>query len=109
MGLVEEPRLGLLTSRGQEAVRGPPQESDRWTGPSTLEATPVTAVSQELDELSLHTELAPGTISAQRFCSHFHSLEGLAGNNGHLQGEQPCGSQSGAACPRSAQTESCVA
>lgn len=65
-GLVVDPRLGLLTSRGQEAVLGPPQENDRWTGPSTLEATTVKAVSQELDELSLHIELAPGTIRAQR-------------------------------------------
>lgn len=102
LGLVGDPSLGLLTSRGQEVVLGPPQENEGGADPSSLEATTMKAVSQEREELGLHVRLVPAEEHGG-FCSSFHSREGLAGSNGHLQGEQPCGSQSRTVRPRSAQ------
>ena len=63
-GLVGDPSLGLLTSRGQEAVLGPPQENEGGADPSSLEATTMKAVSQEREELGLHVRLVPAARRA---------------------------------------------
>ena len=57
LGLSLDPRLGPLTSRGQEAVLGSPQENRGREGLSTSEAATLKAVSDEFEDLNFHIKL----------------------------------------------------
>lgn len=99
LGLPLDPRLGLLTSRGQEAVPG------GWVSALWKLLLPRRYTRHLMHSVSIH-RLEP---YEHEFFSDVQSFEGLGSREGHLGGEQLCGSRPGTGPPRPAQAEGRVA